>query len=220
MALGVLNSQLKSSLSGSAFFDHVSVQEPPPPPLRSYLCLTIFTCFCPAYPVNIVALVFSIMVSINNKNLDQLMGFPKSMLDQEWAVNFPNRLQLSQMYSCPGCFKCLMCWTLSCNPVTHTPALPIKHTCFTFHFGRLSKMFVLPVDGDKLSVGQAEKKPEVKHSEQNLQRRLCSSLETATTEATTKAPGGWAGTRATWPSPLSSLVFSSSPSPALFTSPQ
>nr|XP_046240349.1 transmembrane protein 233 [Scatophagus argus] len=62
MALGVLNSQVKSSLSGSAFLDRSSIEEQePPPPLRSYLCLTIFTCFCPAYPVNIVALVFSIM---------------------------------------------------------------------------------------------------------------------------------------------------------------
>ncbi|XP_042338505.1 transmembrane protein 233-like [Plectropomus leopardus] len=62
MALGVLNSQVKNSLSGSAFFDRGSIEEQePPPPLRSYLCLTIFTCFCPAYPVNIVALVFSIM---------------------------------------------------------------------------------------------------------------------------------------------------------------
>ncbi|KAF3696092.1 Transmembrane protein 233 Dispanin subfamily B member 2 [Channa argus] len=31
------------------------------PPLRSYLCLTMFTCFCPAWPINIVALVFSVM---------------------------------------------------------------------------------------------------------------------------------------------------------------
>ncbi|XP_029358118.1 transmembrane protein 233 isoform X2 [Echeneis naucrates] len=60
MALGVLNSEVKSSLYGSAFFGSAEEQEPPPP-LRSYLCLTIFTCFCPAYPVNIVALVFTIM---------------------------------------------------------------------------------------------------------------------------------------------------------------
>lgn len=33
------------------------------PPLRNYLCLTIFTCFFPAWPVNIVALVFSVLVS-------------------------------------------------------------------------------------------------------------------------------------------------------------
>uniref|UniRef100_UPI0037E85006 transmembrane protein 233 n=1 Tax=Semicossyphus pulcher TaxID=241346 RepID=UPI0037E85006 len=62
MALVVLNSQVKSSLSGSTFFDRGSIEEQEhSPPLRSYLCLTIFTCFCPAYPVNIVALVFSIM---------------------------------------------------------------------------------------------------------------------------------------------------------------
>ncbi|XP_016361175.1 transmembrane protein 233-like [Sinocyclocheilus anshuiensis] len=31
------------------------------PPLRNYIVLTIFTCFCPAWPINIVALVFSLM---------------------------------------------------------------------------------------------------------------------------------------------------------------
>uniref|UniRef100_A0A8C2Z1Q3 Transmembrane protein 233 n=1 Tax=Cyclopterus lumpus TaxID=8103 RepID=A0A8C2Z1Q3_CYCLU len=51
-----LDSHGKHSLNGSVFFE-----PPPSPPLRSYLCLTIFTCFCPAYPINIVALVFSIM---------------------------------------------------------------------------------------------------------------------------------------------------------------
>lgn len=63
MALRSLNPQVKTSLSASTFLDRVFAgeQEAPPPP-RSYLCLTIFTCFCPAYPVNIVALVFSIMV--------------------------------------------------------------------------------------------------------------------------------------------------------------
>ncbi|XP_070814144.1 transmembrane protein 233 [Chaetodon trifascialis] len=59
MALAVFNSPVENSLSGSTYF--VRSIEEPPPPLRSYLCLTIFTCFCPAYPVNIVALVFSIM---------------------------------------------------------------------------------------------------------------------------------------------------------------
>lgn len=64
MALRSLNPQVKSSLSASAFLDGISTgEQEPPSPLRSYLCLTIFTCFCPAYPVNIVALVFSIMVS-------------------------------------------------------------------------------------------------------------------------------------------------------------
>ncbi|KAM9410455.1 transmembrane protein 233 [Pholidichthys leucotaenia] len=61
MALAALNPQVKSSLSGSAFFDPTSIDQEPPPPLRSYLFLSIFTCFCPAYPVNVVALVFSVM---------------------------------------------------------------------------------------------------------------------------------------------------------------
>ncbi|XP_063066911.1 transmembrane protein 233-like [Engraulis encrasicolus] len=54
---------LKSSLNGSADLEHSwdGMGEIPPPPLQSYLLLTIFTCFCPAYPVNIVALVFSLM---------------------------------------------------------------------------------------------------------------------------------------------------------------
>ncbi|CAJ1051536.1 transmembrane protein 233-like [Xyrichtys novacula] len=62
MSFGALTSPGKSSLNGSGFFDIGSTEDQePPPPLRSYLCLTIFTCFCPAYPVNIVALVFSVM---------------------------------------------------------------------------------------------------------------------------------------------------------------
>ncbi|CDQ67123.1 unnamed protein product [Oncorhynchus mykiss] len=54
---------VKSSLNGSADFDRLSFmgEQHPPPPLHSYLWLTILTCFCPAYPVNIVALVFSVL---------------------------------------------------------------------------------------------------------------------------------------------------------------
>ncbi|KAF7668598.1 hypothetical protein LDENG_00001890 [Lucifuga dentata] len=57
----MLSSQEKHSLSGSTYLDHCSIEQEPPPPLRNYLWLTIFACFCPAYPVNIVALVFSVM---------------------------------------------------------------------------------------------------------------------------------------------------------------
>ncbi|KAL7392043.1 hypothetical protein ABVT39_018720 [Epinephelus coioides] len=50
----------KSSLNGSA--DHLKYGEAQEiPPLRNYLCLTMFTCFCPAWPINIVALVFSLL---------------------------------------------------------------------------------------------------------------------------------------------------------------
>lgn len=63
MDLGVVNAQDKGYLSGSVFLDGSSLQEQEAAPqLRSYLCLTMFTCLCPAYPVNIVALVFAIMV--------------------------------------------------------------------------------------------------------------------------------------------------------------
>ncbi|KAF7208308.1 transmembrane protein 233 [Nothobranchius furzeri] len=52
----------KTSLSGSTVFDRGSTEEQgPQPPLRSFLCLTMLACFCPAYPVNIVGLVFSAM---------------------------------------------------------------------------------------------------------------------------------------------------------------
>ncbi|KAG7331952.1 hypothetical protein KOW79_003786 [Hemibagrus wyckioides] len=41
-----------------------------PPPLRNYIFLTIFTCFCPAWPINIVALVFSMMSQSSYDNGD------------------------------------------------------------------------------------------------------------------------------------------------------
>ncbi|CAG5983196.1 unnamed protein product, partial [Menidia menidia] len=59
-ALTMLDPQVKSSLSGSTFLGSLEEQEPPPP-LRSYLFLAMLACFCPAYPVNIVGLVFSVM---------------------------------------------------------------------------------------------------------------------------------------------------------------
>ncbi|KAM4616464.1 transmembrane protein 233-like [Polymixia lowei] len=50
----------KPSLDGSV--DHLEDGEAREiPPLRNYLCLTMFTCFCPAWPINIVALVFSVL---------------------------------------------------------------------------------------------------------------------------------------------------------------
>uniref|UniRef100_A0A3P9LZG9 Transmembrane protein 233 n=1 Tax=Oryzias latipes TaxID=8090 RepID=A0A3P9LZG9_ORYLA len=46
-------------LEKSSVFDHGFVEAPPP--LRSYLCLTVLACFCPVHPINIVALVYCIM---------------------------------------------------------------------------------------------------------------------------------------------------------------
>ncbi|XP_061731311.1 transmembrane protein 233 [Nerophis ophidion] len=60
MALGVLPPAEKSSPGETECLDSSSTQEVEPP-LRSYLLLSMFSCLCPAYPVNIVALVFSLM---------------------------------------------------------------------------------------------------------------------------------------------------------------
>ncbi|XP_075961107.1 transmembrane protein 233-like [Anarhichas minor] len=50
----------KSSLDGSADYLKCGMAQEIPP-LRNYLCLTMFTCFCPAWPINIVALIFSVL---------------------------------------------------------------------------------------------------------------------------------------------------------------
>uniref|UniRef100_A0A673FS43 Transmembrane protein 233 n=1 Tax=Sinocyclocheilus rhinocerous TaxID=307959 RepID=A0A673FS43_9TELE len=64
MATGGSQTDVKSSLNGSMDVHHSWFGSTTPrPPLRNYLLLTILTCFCPAYPVNILALVFSVMVS-------------------------------------------------------------------------------------------------------------------------------------------------------------
>ncbi|XP_029922232.1 trafficking regulator of GLUT4 1 [Myripristis murdjan] len=50
------------SLSRTSSTGNAAVQETPPP--RDYLLLVIISCFCPVWPVSIVALVYSIMVSV------------------------------------------------------------------------------------------------------------------------------------------------------------
>lgn len=66
----------KPSLDGSS--DFVKNEEAREiPPMRSYLWLTMFTCFCPAWPINIVALVFSVLVSCSKL---EMWGF--------WILSF------------------------------------------------------------------------------------------------------------------------------------
>ncbi|KAG1967035.1 transmembrane protein 233 [Pimephales promelas] len=62
MAPAGSQTDVKGSLNGSMdLYNHWFGPTTPRPPLRNYLVLTILTCFCPAYPVNILALVFSVM---------------------------------------------------------------------------------------------------------------------------------------------------------------
>ncbi|XP_023664030.1 transmembrane protein 233-like [Paramormyrops kingsleyae] len=69
ISLEVVQPSSKGSWNGS--LNHSLVDEEcQVPPLRSYLLFTIFTCFCPAYPVNIVALVFSAMSRNSYQNGD------------------------------------------------------------------------------------------------------------------------------------------------------
>uniref|UniRef100_A0A668SZH8 Transmembrane protein 233 n=1 Tax=Oreochromis aureus TaxID=47969 RepID=A0A668SZH8_OREAU len=59
----------KPSLDGSSeFVKNEEAREIPP--MRSYLWLTMFTCFCPAWPINIVALVFSVLKSYTHEDYD------------------------------------------------------------------------------------------------------------------------------------------------------
>lgn len=129
MALGGLSSHVKGSLSGSAFLDCGSIEEQePPPPLHSYLYLTVFTCFCPAYPVNIVALVFSIMVSIDWKRNMNVWLYDIQLCCVSWRKKKcarENRNLLSLMgVECVSVtqrsVRLTHCWTLRCNPITNT----------------------------------------------------------------------------------------------------
>ncbi|XP_062310896.1 transmembrane protein 233 [Osmerus eperlanus] len=55
-----MNNGTNRSLDGSV--DQLgSAEAQDIPPLKNYLCFTILTCFCPAWPINIVALVFSVL---------------------------------------------------------------------------------------------------------------------------------------------------------------
>ncbi len=66
MSPGLQRSEEKTNCSIDGSSDHSigrCAEAHGTPPLKNYLFLTIFTCFCPAWPINIVALVFSLMVS-------------------------------------------------------------------------------------------------------------------------------------------------------------
>ncbi|XP_069475808.1 transmembrane protein 233 [Ambystoma mexicanum] len=66
------NSDLKRTLETSRE-TNIDDEIPRTPQPNNYLFLTIFSCFCPAYPINIVAFVFSIM-ALNSYNQGDIEG--------------------------------------------------------------------------------------------------------------------------------------------------
>ncbi|XP_063310675.1 transmembrane protein 233 [Pelobates fuscus] len=66
------NSEIKRALEASPE-TNIENEAPEAPRPSNYLILTIFACFCPAYPVNIVAFVFSLM-ALNSYNDGDIEG--------------------------------------------------------------------------------------------------------------------------------------------------
>ncbi|XP_006865566.1 PREDICTED: transmembrane protein 233 [Chrysochloris asiatica] len=80
------SSHFKSSLDSSPEAnpeDEKAEEEVPRP--KNYLWLTIISCFCPAYPVNIVALVFSIM-SQNSYSEGDIEGSRRLGRNAKWVA--------------------------------------------------------------------------------------------------------------------------------------
>ncbi|KAM5239052.1 transmembrane protein 233 [Ctenodactylus gundi] len=84
-------SDLKEALDGSspgsspeANTEDDKTEEDVPRP-RSYLWLTLVSCFCPAYPINIVALVFSVM-SQNSYNEGDYEGARRLGRNAKWVA--------------------------------------------------------------------------------------------------------------------------------------
>ncbi|XP_012997732.1 transmembrane protein 233 isoform X2 [Cavia porcellus] len=79
-------SDLKGALDSSspeANTEDDKTEEDIPMP-KNYLWLSIFSCFCPAYPINIVALVFSIM-SQNSYNEGDYEGARRLGRNAKWV---------------------------------------------------------------------------------------------------------------------------------------
>uniref|UniRef100_A0A8C2TUJ4 Transmembrane protein 233 n=1 Tax=Coturnix japonica TaxID=93934 RepID=A0A8C2TUJ4_COTJA len=62
---------------------------PPQPRPKNYLLLSILACFCPAYPINIVAFVFAVMVSrtaLNSYNQGDIEGSRRLGRNALWVA--------------------------------------------------------------------------------------------------------------------------------------
>ena len=98
------SSDFKRALDSSpeANTDDDKTEEDVPKP-QNYLWLAIVACFCPAYPINIVALVFSIMVSKlgpaaarhrRPERQDPLEGTPHTLRSSPLPSSLPGALGL------------------------------------------------------------------------------------------------------------------------------
>uniref|UniRef100_A0A7M4EF59 Transmembrane protein 233 n=1 Tax=Crocodylus porosus TaxID=8502 RepID=A0A7M4EF59_CROPO len=59
---------------------------PPPEPMpKNYLLLSIFSCFCPSYPINIVAFVYSVM-ALNSYNQGDIDGSKRLGRNALWVA--------------------------------------------------------------------------------------------------------------------------------------
>ncbi|XP_065548598.1 transmembrane protein 233 [Lathamus discolor] len=59
--------------------------EPPQPRPKSYLVLSILSCFCPAYPINIVGFVFAVM-ALNSYNQGDIEGSKRLGRNALWVA--------------------------------------------------------------------------------------------------------------------------------------
>ncbi|XP_036908114.1 transmembrane protein 233 isoform X2 [Sturnira hondurensis] len=80
------SSDFKTALDSSpeANTEDDKTEEDVPRP-KNYLWLTIVSCFCPAYPINIVAFVFSIM-SLNSYNNGDIDGSKRLGRNAKWVA--------------------------------------------------------------------------------------------------------------------------------------
>ncbi|KAM7145275.1 transmembrane protein 233 [Macrochelys suwanniensis] len=79
------NADLKRAPPGSP---EPGAQHEPPraaPRPKNYLVLSIFSCFCPAYPINIVAFVFSIM-ALNSYSQGDIEGSRRLGRNALWVA--------------------------------------------------------------------------------------------------------------------------------------
>ncbi|NWV03542.1 TM233 protein, partial [Ptilonorhynchus violaceus] len=59
--------------------------EPPQQRPKNYLLLTILSCFCPAYPINIVGFVFAVM-ALNSYNQGDIEGSKRLGRNALWVA--------------------------------------------------------------------------------------------------------------------------------------